>query len=84
LTGVNITLDQLKERQSGKLTTTASLKMVSSTNDVLEAKSTGSIEFTLGADLTPQSLKVKIEQEILRSEGSLRELAGVRILLTAT
>ncbi len=82
LSGVNITLDQLKNGQPGKLTTTAAFKMTRPTNDVLEAKSTGSIEFTLGADLTPQTLKARVEQEILRAEGSLRELAGVRSLLT--
>jgi uncharacterized protein involved in outer membrane biogenesis len=82
LTGVNITLDQLKNGQPGKLTTAAFLKMTRPTNDVLEAKSTGSIEFTLGADLMPQTLKASVEQEILRAEGSLRELAGIRTLLT--
>jgi uncharacterized protein involved in outer membrane biogenesis len=82
LTGVNITLDQLKNGQPGKLTTTASFKMTRPTNDVLEAKSTGNIEFVLGADLMPQSLKAKVEQEILRAEGSLSELAGVRTIFT--
>ncbi len=78
LTGVNITLDQLKNGQPGKLTMAAAFKMTRPTNDVLEAKSSGNIEFTLGADLLPTALKVKVEQEILRAEGSLRELAGVR------
>jgi hypothetical protein len=82
LTGVDITLDQLKNGQPGKLTTTAFLKMTRPTNDVLEAKSTGSSEFTLGADLMPQTLKARVEQEIVRAEGSLRELAGIRTLLT--
>jgi hypothetical protein len=52
--------------------------MTRRTNDVLEAKSTGSIEFTLGADLMPQTLKAKVEHEVLRAEGSVRELAGAR------
>lgn len=82
LTGVNITLDQLKNGHAGKLTTAAALKMTRPTNDVLEAKSTGNIEFTLGADLMPQTLKASVEQEIVRAEGSFRELAGVRTLLT--
>lgn len=82
LTGVNITLDQLKNGQPGKLTSAASFQMTRPTNDVLEAKSTGNIEFTLGADLMPTALKAKVEQEILRAEGSLRELAGVRTMLT--
>ena len=82
LTGVDITLDQLKNGAAGKLTSAASFKMSRPTNDVLEARSAGSIEFTLGPDLMPQSLKARIEQEIVRAEGSLRELAGVRTLLT--
>lgn len=82
LSGVNITLDQLKNGQSGKLTLAAALKMTGPTNNVLEARSTGSIEFTLGPDLIPQVLKAKVEQEILRAEGSLRELAGHRTTFT--
>jgi type II secretion system protein N len=82
LTGVNITLDQLKNGQPGKLTTAAAFRMSRSTNDVLEAKSTGDIEFTLGADLMPQSLKATVEQDISRAEGSFRELAGIRTRLT--
>ncbi len=82
LTGVNITLDQLKNGQPGKLSTAAAFKMSRPANDVLEAKSTGSIEFTLGADLMPQSLKAKVEQEVLRAEGTFKELAGVRTVLT--
>jgi uncharacterized protein involved in outer membrane biogenesis len=82
LSGVNITLDQLKNGQSSKLTMAAAFKMTRPTNDVLEAKSAGQIEFTLGANLLPQVLKAKVEQEVLRAEGSLRELAGHRTTLT--
>lgn len=83
LSGVNITLDQLKNGRPGKATLAAALKMMRSTNDVLEAKCAGQIEFTLGADLIPQVLKAKVEQEVLRAEGSLRELAGQRTTFTA-
>ncbi len=82
LTGVNITLDQLKNGQPGKLTSAAVFKMTRPTNDVLEARSTGSIEFTLGADLMPQTLKAKVDHEVTRAEGSLRELAGARTVFT--
>jgi uncharacterized protein involved in outer membrane biogenesis len=81
LTGVNITLDQIKNGQPGKLTSAAVFKMSRPTNDVLEARSTGSIEFTLGADLMPQSVKAKVDHEVTRAEGSLRELAGARTVL---
>lgn len=82
LSAVNITLDQLKNGQSGKLTTAAAFKLNRPTNDVLEARSTGKIEFTLGADLMPQSVTGSMEKEITRAEGSLRELAGLRTLVT--
>jgi uncharacterized protein involved in outer membrane biogenesis len=77
-TGVNISLDQFGNGQAGKLTTAASFKMVGPTNDVIEAKSAGNIEFTLGADLVPRSLKANVDLEILRAEGRLHDLAGVR------
>ena len=82
LTGVNITLDQLKNGAPGKLTSAASFKMSRPTNDLLEARSDGVIEFTLGPDLMPTALKLKVEQQILKAEGSLRDLAGHRTLLT--
>ena len=82
LTGVNITLNQLKNGQPGRLTTAAAFTMTRPTNEVLEAKSAGDIEFVLGPDLMPQSLKAKVEHEILRAEGSLRDLRGLRATLT--
>ena len=82
LSGVNITLDRLKNGQPGKLTTAAAFKLTRPTNDVLEAQSTGNIEFTLGADLMPQSLTANVEQDISRAEGSFRELAGLRTVFT--
>lgn len=82
LSGVNVTLDQLKNGQAGKLTSLAAFKYTRPTNDVLEAKSSASLEFTLGADLMPQTVKVIGEQEVVRADGSLRELAGHRTTLT--
>jgi hypothetical protein len=82
LSGIDITLDQLKNGQPGKLTVAAAFKLTRPTNDVLEARNAGHLEFTLGADLLPTTLQLKAEQEILRAEGSLRELAGHRTTLT--
>ena len=82
LNNVNITLSQLQNGQAGKLTTAAAFKMTGPTNDLLEAKSSSTVEFTLGADLMPQTLKVEAEHDVLRAEGSLRELAGVRGVTT--
>jgi hypothetical protein len=82
LSGVNIALDQLKNGQPGKLTMAAVFKLTRGTNDVLEATSTGNLEFTLAADLMPQSLKASVVQDISRAAGSFGELAGVRTVLT--
>ena len=76
LSGVNITLDQLQNGQSGKMDTAAVFKFSRPTNDVLEAKSAGHVEFTLGADLMPQMLTAKLDQETVRAEGALSQLAG--------
>ena len=81
-TGLNLTLDQLMNGQSGKLTTVAAFRLTRPTNDVIEVKGASQIEFTLGADLLPQALKIKVENEILRAEGSFRELAGLRTVAT--
>ena len=82
LTAVNLTLDQLKNSSPGKLTTTAAIMLSRSANDVLEAKSAGSIAFTLGADLLPQSLQASVQQDVTRAEGSFHDLAGVRTVFT--
>jgi uncharacterized protein involved in outer membrane biogenesis len=82
LTGVNTTLDQLRNGQPGKLTSSSSFKMTRSTNDLLEAHSAGSVEFVLGADLMPRAVKAKIELKVARAEGGLRELAGVHTVFT--
>jgi len=81
LSGINITLDQLRNGQAGRLTSAAAFKLTRPTNDVLEARSESAIEFTLGLDLMPTALKLKAEQEILKAEGSLRDLAGHRAVL---
>jgi len=78
VSGVNITLDQLKNGQASKLSLAAALKVQCAANDVLEAKTTGDISFTLGADLMPQALKANIEESISRAEGSFQPLAGGR------
>jgi uncharacterized protein involved in outer membrane biogenesis len=83
LSGVNVTLDQLKNGQPGKFSSAAVFKMTRPTNEVIEAKSAGNVEFALGANLIPQKLNAKVEHEVLRAEGSLRELAGVRAVLIA-
>ncbi len=82
LSGIDVALDRLQNGQSGKLTLAAALQVSRPTNDVLEARTSGTVEYSLGADLMPQTLKARIEEDVRRAEGSLRELAGLRALLT--
>ncbi len=81
LSGVNVSLDRLQNGQPGKVTLAAALRISRPTNDVLEARSTGNVEFLLGADLMPQTLQARIEQEVSRAQGSLQELAELRTVL---
>lgn len=81
ISGVNISLDQLKNGQPGKLAVAAAYKMTGPSNDVLEAKCNGDSEFTLGPDLVPTTLKVNIAQDILKAEGSFSNLSGDRTVL---
>jgi len=83
LSALNIALDQLGNGQAGKVTTDAVFKYTRPDSDVLEARSTGHLEFTLGTDLMPQTMTASIEEEIVRAEGSLSEMAGHRTTLTA-
>lgn len=84
LPDVNVTLDQLKNGAAGKLTLAAAAKIESirgTARDSLQSKGSGSIDFTLGADLMPQILKGKVIHEIEKAEGSFRDFAGHRAQL---
>jgi AsmA-like protein len=84
LSDINITLDQLKNGAAGKLTLAASAKIEGShgtARDSLQSKGSGSIDFTLGADLMPQTIKGAVVHEIAQAAGSFKDFAGYRTQL---
>jgi uncharacterized protein involved in outer membrane biogenesis len=82
LSHVNVTLDDLKNGQSGKLTLSADLKMDNNpptpeTNGVAEAKIKGNFSYALGADLKPTSIQGNTHLEVTRADGGLSELRSL-------
>jgi AsmA family len=82
LSHVNVTIDDLKNGQSGKLTLSGDVKMESNppapeTNGVLEAKLKGNFSFALGADLKPSSVQGNTRLEVTRAVGGLSELGSL-------
>ncbi|HWN23653.1 MAG TPA: hypothetical protein VNN16_00970, partial [Candidatus Sulfotelmatobacter sp.] len=82
LSHVNVTLDDLKNGQSGKMTLSGDVKMESNppapeTNGVLEAKIKGNFSFALGADLKPSSVQGNTHLEVTRAAGGLSELGSL-------
>ncbi len=82
LSHVNISLDRLRNGQSGKLTIGANIKLDSNppapgTNGVLEAKLDGSFTFALTADLNPGSLQGSTRVSVSRAEGAFAQGGGL-------
>jgi hypothetical protein len=79
---VYVTLDDLKNGQSGKLALSGDVKIDSNppapqTNGVLEAKMKGNFSFALGADLKPSSVQGNTHLEVTRAAGGLAELGSL-------
>jgi len=77
---LNVTLEDLKNGQTGKLGLDADLKAENhppapGVSGLLQAKLKGSFAFTLAADLKPVSIKGNTRLEVSRAEGALAELA---------
>ncbi len=74
LSHVNITLEDLKNGQTGKLALNADIR-VENTNSVLQAKVGGNFALALTADLKPASIKGTTRLDVTRAEGALAEMA---------
>lgn len=87
LTGVNVTLDQLKSGGPGKLAIVSDLRMhnrpAANSNDVLAAKINGAYDFALTPDLAPQSVKGSTKIQVTSAEGSFKDAAGLTANLEA-
>lgn len=82
ISNLNVTLDQLMNGQSGKLNLAADMQLSQNANkDSLQAKGSGALDFALGADLMPLSIKGKVTHEIVKAEGAFRDLNGNRTVL---
>ena len=75
LSHVNVTLDDLKNGQTGKLALSADIR-VENTNGVLQAKLAGSYALALTADLKPASIKGSTRLDVTRAEGALADMAA--------
>ncbi len=83
LANVNLTLDELRNAATTKLSIAADLKSESgaiagaATNDLAQAKITASLDLALTADLLPQSIKAKAQLDLSRGQGQFKDLAGL-------
>ena len=75
LSHVNVTLEDLKNGQTGKLALGADMS-VQQTNAALQAKLTGNFTVALAADLKPTSIKGSTRLDVTKAEGALADAAG--------
>ena len=75
LSHVNITLDDLKNGQTGKLALGADIR-VETTNATLQAKLAGNFTLALTADLKPASIKGSTRLDVTKAEGALADAAA--------
>lgn len=83
LSGLTVTVDQLKNGGGGKVSIASDLRMDQVATNHLGAKVSGAYDFALTSALGPQSIKGSTRVEVNRAEGSLKEAAGLVALLDA-
>jgi hypothetical protein len=84
LANVNLSLDQLANSQPTKASLATDLRLdrrQAPAKDALQGRATGTLSFTLGPDLMPQTAQGSVTHEVLKAEGALAELAGHRTVL---
>ncbi|HNR70584.1 MAG TPA: AsmA family protein [Verrucomicrobiota bacterium] len=82
LARVNVTVEDLKNGQPGRLTLAGDLRLTGS-NALLHAQLEGRYDFALAADLQPASLKGSARLDVRRAENALAGFAGVHGALDA-
>lgn len=82
VSGVNLTVANLQNGQTGKATLSAKLK-IDSTNGLLAAKTDGNFSFDLSADLKPQALKGGAQFHVEQATGAFAEVSGLGANLLA-
>jgi len=78
LSHVNVTAEDLKNSQTGKLAVNADIKMQNNppapgTNSLLQAKLTGNFAIGLGADLNPASIQGKLRLDTAQASGGMAD-----------
>jgi uncharacterized protein involved in outer membrane biogenesis len=81
LAHVNVTVDNVQNGQTGKLSLGAEMRVevspqTSIAGSLMQGKVTGGFDFTLTADLKPASVKGNARLEVSRAEGAWAELSG--------
>jgi hypothetical protein len=81
LSNANLTLENLKNAQTGKLALGADIRVQNAppapgTNGALQAKLAGNFDLGLSADLKPSVVKGATHLEVVRAEGALATAAG--------
>ena len=76
LSHVNVTLEDLKNGQTGKLALGADISL-QQTNATLQAKLTGNFTVALAADLKPTSIKGSTRLDVTKAEGALADAAAL-------
>ena len=82
LSHVNVTADDLRNGQTGKLAVNAEIKVQNNppapgTNGLLQAKLTGNFALGLSGDLQPASIQGKAHVDITQASGGMADLAGL-------
>jgi len=80
LSHVNVTMDDLKNGQTGKLALAADMR-AEYTNGLVQAKLGGDFTFALLADLKPATIKGSTRLDVSRAEGALADFAAVGAVL---
>jgi uncharacterized protein involved in outer membrane biogenesis len=83
---LNVTLDQLGNGQSGKLTLAGAMEMEQrrgGTNDLLKGELSGGYTIALNQELLPETVSGSTKFTVLRAEGAYKDLAGINASLNA-
>ncbi len=83
LANVNVSLDQLHNATTGKLSVATDARIEvgavsgSATNDLAQAKITASFDLALTANLQPQTIRAKAQFDLSKGQGRFKDMAGL-------
>ena len=83
ITGLNLTLDQLKNGGSGKVDIAADVKTTAAITNALAAGLAGKFDFALTQNLLPASAKGNLKLDVKKGSGTYADLNNLSIALTS-